>query len=590
MKHKKTHSAPHQSSGGAAKRPAPSARDVHKITADSSASKADSAAAFSSAQDTRGKSPTNACTDAAAALGSQTDTSSRTASDGLSGSNAYAASGSSSRSNAYAASGSQPDTNAPASEHPSGTNASSISGIPLGADSPGISSGAYAQAASGTPSGRGTPPLSGTPSAAEAASEQTPQDVSRRIFSGEEQPVGKQRFIKNNLYFTICIYVLVMLIASAFIFKAVIDINQTKAWLGQIASVLSPFIFGALLAYVLNPMVHVFFRWIDWLVKKLKLRLPHTVHVVLSILITYVIVLGFVVLVLTYVMPELMGNVPDFIKFVQEAYADLLTLLTELQDRFPELDISAVQKSLNDVVPDLISTMQNFAANMVPAIYSVSMWITNWIVNLLLTIIVSIYMLYDKKRLMRACWKIIYAFLPNKHIPACHTILAECNRLFSSFVVGKFIDSAIIGALCFILMTLLQLPYALFISVIVGITNMIPYFGPFIGAIPGILILLFVRPVSALIFAFMILCLQQFDGLILGPKILGDSTGMKPLWIIFAITVGGSMFGVIGMFLGVPVVAILNYLMDLYLEYRLKKKNIPESLVDEAIKHMQLDE
>ena len=199
-------------------------------------------------------------------------------------------------------------------------------------------------------------------------------------------------------------------------------------------------------------------------------------------------------------------------------------------------------------------------------------------------------MLYDKKRLMRSCWKIIYAFLPQKRIPACHEILSECNRLFSSFVVGKFIDSSIIGVLCFILMTILRLPDGLLISVIVGVTNMIPYFGPFIGAIPGILILLFVKPVKALIFAIMVLCLQQFDGLILGPKILGDSTGMKPLWIIFAITVGGSMFGVIGMFLGVPVVAIINYLFDLYLQYRLKKKNISETLVDNALKDMKLDE
>ena len=139
-------------------------------------------------------------------------------------------------------------------------------------------------------------------------------------------------------------------------------------------------------------------------------------------------------------------------------------------------------------------------------------------------------------------------------------------------------------------MTILQLPYTLFISVIVGVTNMIPYFGPFIGAVPGILILLFVQPVKALVFSIMVLCLQQFDGLILGPKILGESTGMKPLWIIFAITVGGSMFGVIGMFLGVPVVAILNYLLDLYLQFRLNKKNISEKAVDDAIKNMGLDD
>ena len=405
--------------------------------------------------------------------------------------------------------------------------------------------------------------------------------------SDDTPPGESQRFIKNNRYFTICIYGLIMLIASAVIFKAIIDIEKTKSWFGQIFGVLSPFIFGALLAYILNPMVEMFYRGLDLLAKKLKFKINRTVHRVLSILITYVLVLGFAVLTLVYILPEVMNNIVDFVNFIPGAYSSLLKLIADLQQRFPDLDIEAITKPLTDAVPDLITTLRNFAGNMVPAIYSVSMWIANWIVNLLITIIVSIYMLYDKKRLMRSCWKIIYAFLPGKHIPACHEILAECNRLFSSFVVGKFIDSAIIGVLCFILMTILRLPYTLFISMIVGVTNMIPYFGPFIGAIPGILILLFVQPIKALIFAIMVLCLQQFDGLILGPKILGESTGMKPLWIIFAITVGGSMFGVIGMFLGVPVVAILNYLLDLYLQVRLDKKNISEKTVDNAMKNME---
>ena len=119
------------------------------------------------------------------------------------------------------------------------------------------------------------------------------------------------------------------------------------------------------------------------------------------------------------------------------------------------------------------------------------------------------------------------------------------------------------------------MPYALLISAIVGVTNMIPYFGPFIGAIPGIFILLMVNPLKALGFSVLILALQQFDGLILGPKILGDSTGLRPLWIIFAITVGGSFAGVLGMFLGVPTVAVIRYLFLGYIRKRLDRKNIP---------------
>ncbi|MDO4297844.1 MAG: AI-2E family transporter [Lachnospiraceae bacterium] len=399
-----------------------------------------------------------------------------------------------------------------------------------------------------------------------------------------------QRFIKNSRYFTICIYGLVMIIVSAIIFKAIIDFETTKAWIGQILGMLSPFIFGALLAYILNPMVHMFYRMIGHLTEKAGFKLKHTLHTVLAILLTYLIVFGFVVIILLYVVPELVQNIIDFVNYIPVAYASLLKMLNSLQTRFPEVDIAAITKPLTDTVPDLITTLRDMAANMVPAIYSVSMSIASWIVNVLITIIVSIYMLYDKRRLMHSCWRMIYAFLPEKRIPLCREILAECNRLFSSFVIGKSIDSVIIGILCFILMTIFRMDYAPLISLVVGVTNMIPYFGPFIGAIPGILILLFIKPIQAFAFAILILCLQQFDGLILGPKILGDSTGMKPLWIIFAITVGGYVAGVVGMFLGVPVVAFLAYLIDRYLQYRLEKKHIPESAIDEPLRNLELDD
>ena len=201
------------------------------------------------------------------------------------------------------------------------------------------------------------------------------------------------------------------------------------------------------------------------------------------------------------------------------------------------------------------------------------MIVVQWLVNLIIAIIVSIYMLSDKKPLKNSLKAVVYAFVPTKHITSVTEILKEAYKLFSSFIIGKALDSTIIGCLCFLFMTILQLPYAVLISVIVGITNMIPYFGPFIGAVPGALILLLISPVKAVIFVILILVLKQFDGLILGPKILGDSTGLKPLWIIVAITIGGSLGGVLGMFLGVPIVAFLRYLANRFLTYRLRKRN-----------------
>ena len=207
-------------------------------------------------------------------------------------------------------------------------------------------------------------------------------------------------------------------------------------------------------------------------------------------------------------------------------------------------------------------------------LYTASVSVVTWFGNFLIAMIVSVYMLYGKKSLKRMLKIVMYSFIPKRQIQTVKEILLECNNIFSKYLVSKMIDSFIIGVLCAILMVFLRLPYVSLISVIVGITNMIPYFGPFIGAIPGIVIILCINPIQALVFAVMILCLQQFDGLILGPKLLGDSTGMKPLWIIFAITIGGKFFGVIGMFLGVPVVAALAYLAERYMRHRLAKKHL----------------
>ena len=251
-----------------------------------------------------------------------------------------------------------------------------------------------------------------------------------------------------------------------------------------------------------------------------------------------------------------------------------------LEERFPSLDTEVLRNTINNAIPNFINYAKDFAANMIPALYSISMSILKWVLNLFIAIMVSIYMLADKRPLINSCKAVVYAFVPVKYIQLILDVSAEANRLFSSFIVGKAIDSTIIGVLCFVLMLILRLPYAVLISVIVGITNMIPYFGPFIGAIPSAIILLFISPLKAVIFVVMVFVLQQFDGLILGPKILGDSTGLKPLWIIFAITVGGSIAGVLGMFLGVPAVAFIRYLIQRLINHQLQKRDesLPEHL------------
>ena len=168
----------------------------------------------------------------------------------------------------------------------------------------------------------------------------------------------------------------------------------------------------------------------------------------------------------------------------------------------------------------------------------------------------------------------IYIFTSKNNAPIIWNTFCECNRIFNGFLYGKTIDSLIIGILSLLVMSILGLPYGLLLSLIVGITNMIPYFGPFVGAIPGVIIYLVIEPKYAIIYVVMIFILQQFDGLYLGPKILGDLTGIKPLWVIFGITVGGAYFGVLGMFLGVPTVAALMHILEVMIQKKLKDKMI----------------
>lgn len=389
----------------------------------------------------------------------------------------------------------------------------------------------------------------------------------------QPSPEKRHHFEPNDKYFTISVYAIAVIAIGAVIIRAIFSFESLVGGIRSAFNVLMPFVIGALLAFILNPAVRKVMQFLEKAchVRSLKLRK------LLAIAITYIIFLGFITITIFGIVPQVANSIIELINNIPASINYIYDLLDILKEHFPSLDIAGLEKATNDTIPTLLNTLKDFATNLIPAIYTISMYIVNWIVDIVIAIIVSVYMLSDKKQLRNSCKAMVYAFVPQKWVQILVEVLQECNNLFSSFVIGKAIDSLIIGILCFILMNIFRLPYAVLISVIVGITNMIPYFGPFIGAIPGILILLIVSPIKALVFLILILCLQQFDGLILGPKILGNSTGLRPLWIIIAITVGGTVGGVLGMFLGVPIVAFLRYLMNRLIQHRLRKKNYKDA-------------
>ncbi len=381
----------------------------------------------------------------------------------------------------------------------------------------------------------------------------------------------KFRFEPTKKYFTISVYAFCV-IALAIMFKLALEnIPSFSIGLKNFSIVIQPFIIAFFIAFIINPIVKALAE--RFYGNTLRIKKPK-VCLALGIATSYIIFLAILVVCFTYIIPQVTNSISELIQNSDDLYKKAEIWLIEVGEEFPMIDTEYIQDKIEASLPQLISFGTDFVKNVVPKILNVSISIAKIAFNILLSIAISIYMIYDKRMLSKNAARVIYAFIPRKKADSFLEVTRECGSIFTGFIVGKTIDSTIIGILCFILMSILKLPYAILISVIVGVTNMIPYFGPFIGAVPGILLYLFISPVQALVFALMILALQQFDGWILGPKILGDSTGLTPLWVIFGITVGGAYGGVFGMFLGVPIVAVIAYLADMLITKRLTKRNI----------------
>ena len=327
-----------------------------------------------------------------------------------------------------------------------------------------------------------------------------------------------------------------------------LTLNNLGYFLGKIGvfiGIVSPFAGGIVIAYVLDPMVKFFYTKLFKEKKKTR---------GFAILLAYLVAILLLVLLAWLVIPQIVDsiamlftNFPSYIHSVQD-------MLGMAQERFG-VDLSSATKVLDD------------SEAMVKEIYSMAS-------AAMPQIVASIYMLADKEHLLHQLRTLAHAFLPEKAAENTLRICHYANVNFTGFFVGKIIDSAIIGVITFVAMAILRLDFALLISVFIGITNIIPVFGPFIGAIPSIFILLLVDPIQAVIFGVLILVIQQVDGNFIGPKILGSSIGISALWILFSIVVGGDLFGLVGMVVGVPLFATFYGLAREFVHYMLDKRGL----------------
>ena len=383
----------------------------------------------------------------------------------------------------------------------------------------------------------------------------------------------KSEKLKDNKYFQIGLTAFLVIAASIITVFIVFKINEVGVFFRKILALFIPFIVGFIFAYLLNPVVKFFKKnivgkWIKGNDKAVNN---------LSILITCLIFVFILILLFSIIIPDLLKsiealliNLPSYFEKIKDY---LLKKFSSADSQsFVENNYAAINEYINNVInksilPKVELWLTTLSSGVVGAVKTVF--------DIFLGFVIAIYYLIDKDSFIAGTKRIVYCIFPIKISNKIMENTRHTNEIFSNFIMGKILDSLIIGFITFTFLALFGFPYALLIGVIVGVTNIIPYFGPFIGAIPSALLILLHDPAKCLIFIIFIIALQQIDGYLIGPKLCGSKTGLKSFWVLASITFFGNLFGVVGMLLGVPLFALIYGYLDNRLTTILKEKELP---------------
>ena len=367
---------------------------------------------------------------------------------------------------------------------------------------------------------------------------------------------------------------LLLITYAGIVFLVVTNLGGILGQISWITSVVRPFTFGLVIAFVLNrPFRMIRSRLYIPLLKKTGLseKKVSSISGILSILSVYFLLFFVTGLLISSVIPELISSIESF-SGNMDTYLNLITtLISRIAVQF-QLD-SEVVNLLNTYWEDLLAGIGQMLNTLLPALVSFSMGAATSIYNVFSGLIISVYLLTGKEKLILTFKKILYAFLPDRWADYVMHVGHVANRSFGGFLNGQIIDASIVGLLCFLGMSVMRMPYAMLSSVIVGVTNIIPYFGPIIGAVPGVVLLLLTNPIKAVLFVVLIVCIQQIDGNFLSPRIVGSSIGVSGVWVLFSIIVGGKLFGIPGMVAGLPTFSVIYVLIREQAHRRLLAKN-----------------
>ena len=364
--------------------------------------------------------------------------------------------------------------------------------------------------------------------------------------------------------------------AKLIIIATLIIIIMTKTdLLTIITAAISPVLLAFILAYFLDYIVRFFEN---------KVHLPRFI----AIIITFAIFISLIGLLGVVVIPGIVDAVASLIKAISAIdYKNSFDFSFLNRIDFNNVYLKQLQQTLIDTLTPFLQKITNFTGSAVLLIVTQLQQITSGLISFIIALVIAIYMLAEKKDLVARIKRMIYAYFNDKQVNWIFYVSRKSDTIFKDFVIGKFIDSTIIGFLSYFVFTFFHFEYAMIIALIIGITNMIPYFGPFLGAIPAGVITLIANPthpISVVYILLLVLAIQQLDGLVIGPFILGDSVGVSAFWIIVAVTVGGAAFGIVGMFLGVPVCVLIKTLLEEDIERKLSSKGY-EGLEESQIRN-----
>ena len=375
----------------------------------------------------------------------------------------------------------------------------------------------------------------------------------------------------NKKYTTIAIYAFLVISSSIIVYLMVSQAEDLKIKFSGMIATMQPFIIGSAIAYIINFILNFYEKVVFELkyINKLNRKYRRGIGLLLSYL-TAIIVIS---LFMQFVLPQLVDSIVGLANNIPQYVNDASRVITEISEKF-----NLESKYMNMIVEkwnELLNYIITLLTNLIPVIGNFIMTLGSSILNIIIGIIVSIYILIDKEKFIALSRKVTFSIFSAERSKRIVELAQRSNETFGKFLSGKILDSLIIGILTFIILTIFKMPYILLISVVIGITNIIPFFGPFFGAIPSAIIILCVSPIKALWFIGIILVIQQIDGNIIGPKILGDSIGISAFWILFSLLIFAKFLGLIGMIIGVPIFAIIYSIIKENVERKLKAKGLP---------------